>query len=141
MIFAFFFYFWCQMRALIFFISLCTFLLAGGHQAVANTQQLIKVTSAPHFEKSKQSKYSNSDPGFTLIDDADIDLTEESHLSNNLKNDVANKFLTGKYNFLKSSHTSNSSAALVSSEFRNCNISPRFCAHSPIYISQRVLRL
>jgi len=129
------------MRALIFLISLCTFLLAGGHEAVANTQQLVKVTAAQHFEKSKQSKYSDSDPGFTLIDDADIDLTEENHLSDNLKNDVANKFLAGKYNLPQFWHTSNSLSFAVSYECPNHNISPRFCAHSPIYITQRVLRL
>lgn len=129
------------MRALIFLISLCTFLLAGGHEAVANTQQLVKITAAQHFEKSKQSKYSDSDSGFTLIEDADIDISEEGHLGDNLTDGFSNKFLTGKYRFLKNWHTSNSSKVVVSSEFRNYDIAPRFCAHSPIYIAQRVLRL
>ena len=129
------------MRALIFFLSLCTFLLAGGHEAVASTQQLIKISAAQHFEKSKPSKYSDSDPGFTLIDEADIDVTEENHLGDNLNNSFSNKFLTGKCHFLKSWHTSKPGTIVISSEFRNYDISPRFCAHSPIYIAQRVLRL
>jgi len=127
------------MRLIVFFISLCSFLLGGGHDAVADTHENLVATSQ-HFEKYHHSNFGDSDQGFTLVEDADLDLTEDNPLGDEVKN-ISNKFVFGKYKLPQVWHSVQSQLADLPYDCKRFKTAAPFFTHTPIYIKQRVLRI
>jgi len=129
------------MRAIVFFFSVFFFLLGGKNAAYAgmhgsHNSHLLKIGVA----KSQSSVLTDKDQN-TLIEDSDVDMEEESHISDHVKNSVTQKFYTGKYNLTDYRHAL-TSLFVLNHYYNRFKIYSRFCGYSsPIYISQRVLRI
>src|SRR5436190_14422678 len=83
-----FYYFRTQMRVIVNFICLCIFLLGGGQHLHADTHPS-GICDSPswNFVKKQQVKVRTAEPGSVLIEDADADLDEEFHRSDDLNKD------------------------------------------------------
>ena len=127
------------MRLIVFFISLCSVLLGGGHNAVADTPQN-PIATSQHFEKHHYSNFGDSDQGFTLVEDADLDLTEDNHTGDEVKN-ISNKFVFGKYKLPQVWHSVQSQLVDLPYDYKRFKTAAPFFTHTPIYIKQRVLRI
>ena len=128
------------MKVVTFFIYLCSFLLSGGNPVTTPLHHNGNATSQ-HIEKSRHSKTTHTNQGFALIDDTDLDITEESHFGNDVKDGGSNKLQTGKYNLPQ--HLQISNIHLLVSNTINKGISSYLPVHrhTPIYITQGVLRI
>ncbi|WP_316821880.1 hypothetical protein [Pedobacter gandavensis] len=66
------------MRVVVFFVSLFTFLLCGGHYLHANTPHHAKhCPSQQRLAKSERPKLTLAGQDMTIIEEADLDLDEE----------------------------------------------------------------
>ena len=130
------------MRVVVFFIYLCSFLLSGQNAVAANTRH----SHNPHahklnLEKKHHGKYTNNDQGYVIIDDTDVDIAEENHIGDNFKNANTNKLTTGKYLFSESWHDINVCLFVSNYLDKAQHFFLPCCNQSPIYITQRVLRI
>ncbi|PZX94526.1 hypothetical protein DOS84_02930 [Flavobacterium aquariorum] len=131
------------MRVIINFICLCILLLGGGQHLHADTHPN-GICDSPSwdFVKKQHVKLRTAEPGSVLIEDADTDLDEEFHSSDNLNKSGANKTVTVKHNLLDGWYLTFSNEFIFkdySKQFEN--FAPN-CAHSnPIYLRIGVLRI
>ncbi|PVX47398.1 hypothetical protein C8C85_3339 [Flavobacterium sp. 103] len=131
------------MRVIINFICLCIFLLGGGQHLHADTHP-IAICDSPSwdFVKKQQVKLRTAEPGSVLIEDADVDLDEEFHRSDDLKNGGANKILAAKHSLLDSWYLTFSNEFIFKDYSKQFENFASNCAHSnPIYLRIGVLRI
>lgn len=131
------------MRIILKFIGLCLFLLIGGQYLHADTHSsAISDTPSWSFVKKNQIKLKTAEPGNVLIEDADLDLDEEFHSSDDLNKASANKILELKHSLLDSWYLTFSSTFV----FKDCSkkhqiFSPNCGDSNPIYLRIGVLRI
>jgi hypothetical protein len=131
------------MRTIVNFICLCIFLLGGGQHLHAEIPS-IGISDSPswNFVKKQQVKLRTAEPSSVLIEDADVDLEEEFHSSDNLNKGNANRIAVVKNSLLDDWYLTFSSTYIFkdySKQFEN--FAPN-CAHSnPIYLRIGVLRI
>ncbi len=131
------------MKTLVFFMYMFFLLLGGGQYFYASTSPGNNVKSFfPKFTKDKHAEYIADDLSTTLIEDTDIDVEVELLSSEDYKENLANKFLTGKYSLLNTLYISPSRQLILNYCCIGFKISPILgSSTSPIYITQRVLRI
>ncbi|MWB96817.1 hypothetical protein GON26_20840 [Flavobacterium sp. GA093] len=128
-------------KVIVFFVYLSMLLFGGGQYISADTHFKNKPTSH-HLEKHHRIKFTNQDQGSSLIEEADIDIDEEFHSGDNLKEGGSGKYPARTYNLQNSWYSPLNSFAIVNSNCRRFTFLPRFCSNSStIYITQRVLRI
>ena len=130
------------MKAYVFFLYLFFLLLGGGEYFYANTSpsQNLKYISTK-FTQNKHKKILNDDQSTTIIEDTDIDIEEEYQSGEDIIAKSLNHFTLGKYSLINTLYTSYYRKLLNyhCSRFKKSQI---FFTHgSPIYITQRVLRI
>lgn len=131
------------MRVAVFYVCLYLLMLCGGHALYASARHHSSSSSpVQNPAKHKHVKLSNNDEGKTVIDDAEIDLDEE-HLNGDDAGEVtANKFLAGKYSLQNRWYITCSSRAVAENYHNDFQIISSIRGESsPIYITQRVLRI
>jgi len=129
------------MRAIVFFFSVFFFLLVGKNNAYAGMYENHNSHILKFDVAKSQSSVSTDKDQNTVIEDSDVDLEEESHISDQVKNSLTQKFNTGAYNLTNFKHAL-SGLFVVNHYYNHFKIYSRFCGYSsPIYISQRVLRI
>lgn len=128
------------MRIVVFFVSLFTFLLCGGHYLHANTPHPAKhCLSKQHLAKSERPKLSVAGQDMTIIEEADLDLDEE-HLNGEgipVKNIHQDCYAVERWYL-------NYYSLLTEEEDHQQHVQsfqPSTGNSSPIYIRQRVLRI
>lgn len=132
-----------RVRIVVFFVSLCFLLLGGGHylHAAGMNHNLVPKSLSRTLGKNHQVKFTGSDQGGTVIEDADLDL-EEEYLSGHDVDGGANKFFAGKYNLQGRWYLTFSPQSILNDYYKSFKIFMPFCGNSsPIYITQRVLRI
>ena len=131
------------MRTIINFICLCIFLLGGGQHLHASTHANgIFDSPSWDFVKKQQVKVKTAEPSSVLIEDADLDLDEEFHSSDDLKNGSSNKILEVRDSLLDSWYLTFSSRFLFKDCSKNNKIFSPVCGYSnPIYLRIGVLRI
>jgi hypothetical protein len=131
------------MRGIIFYIYLGFLLMVGGQQLHADTHPgSICDSLSWNFLKKQQVKLTTADHGSVLIEEADVDLDEEFHSSDNLKNGSGNKFLAEKNSLLDDWYLTFSNQSVLKFYSKGFKICTHSCGQSnPIYITQKVLRI
>jgi hypothetical protein len=131
------------MRAIVNFICLCIFLLGGGQHLHAETHS-IGISDSPSwdFVKKQHVKLRTAEPGSVLIEDADVDLDEEFHRSDDLNKGNANKIFAVKHSLLDGLYLTFSNEFIYKDYSKQIeNFTPN-CGHSnPIYLEIGVLRI
>jgi len=131
-------------RIVVFFVSLCFLLLGGGHYLHAAGTYNNHIPNSPTqlLTKNQQVKLTRTDQGSTIIEDADLDLDEEYHSGNNLKDPGTNKLFATKDSLLNGWYLRLSHLFIANHYYKCFKNFPPFCGNSsPIYITQRVLRI
>jgi hypothetical protein len=131
------------MRVVVFFIYLCFHLLGGGSYLHADTHHdSIGHSFASNLDKNQRVRLTNADHHSIVIEYADLDLDEECINGHNIKDSVANKFITGKYRLTDSWYLPVSQRFISNYYCKYFKIFTPFRGNSnPIYITNRVLRL
>ena len=131
------------MRVIVKLICLCIFLLGGGQLLHADTHPgTICDSPSWNFVKKQQVKLRTAEPGSVLIEDADVDLDEEFHRSDDLKNGNGNKTLAVKHSLLDSWYLIFSSTFIYKDYSKQLEIFTPNCGDSnPIYLRIGVLRI
>ncbi|WP_255557962.1 hypothetical protein [Flavobacterium taihuense] len=131
------------MRVIINFICLCVFLLGGGQYLHAAAHPgTISDSPSWNFVKKQHVKLRTAEPGSVLIEDADVDLDEEFHRSDDLKNGGANKTLAVKHSLLDHWYLTFSSTFIFKDYSKLLEIFTPNCGYSnPIYLRIGVLRI
>lgn len=127
------------MRVVVFFVSLFTFLLCGGHYLHAGTHH--NPTHCPSNQKlakSEQAKFSGAGQDITIIEEADLDL-DEDHVTGD---DLPGRSLHQAFYTLERWYLTYYPVLIA----EDCpqhyhNFQPFSGNSSPIYIKQRVLRI
>ncbi|WP_219225567.1 hypothetical protein [Pedobacter antarcticus] len=132
------------MRVLVFFVSLFFLLLGGGYDLYANTthHSASGVPSHTH-SKSHHVKFKTADQDSSIIENSEIDLEEESLHGDDVKDASDNyKFLSGKYSLLNKWYVT-LYKQFISNEYEEPlkALQQSYTQSSPIYITQRVLRI
>lgn len=98
--------------------------------------------SPHHASKSRHLKFTNTDQGVFVIGDTDLDLDEE-HLSGDDHNDTgSNELFIRQHGLLAKWYLSFFPLLILSDQHKHLKPSTSFCGNSsPIYITQRVLRI
>jgi hypothetical protein len=130
------------MKANVFYIFLSFFLLGGGSYLHAETlPDHIGYSFSSNIIKKEQVKHKNSNRKSIVIEEADIDLDEESHNADEFKIG-SSKFLVQTNNFFQSWYLNLSNLSLLKSNSKCTKTFTPFCGQSnPIYITQSVLRI
>lgn len=123
----------------IFFVYLCSFLLWGAHHTVEDIHQNgIQYSCAQNSAKTQEAKYTDTNQDYTIIEDADLDLGEENHISD----DIAGKSFAGKYSLPDMWYSTLPHLSILNYYYKGPKTLLPFCGNSyPIYITQRVLRI
>ena len=131
------------MRILLNFIGLCFFLLGGGQYLHANTHPSV-ICDSPSwsFVKNHQIKLKIAEPSNVLIEEADVDLDEEFHSSDDVNKSCGNKNILVNHSLLNSWYLTFSSKIIFKDCSKNNKIFPPNCGYSdPIYLRIGVLRI
>lgn len=131
------------MRVIINFICLCLFLLGGGQHLHADTRPG-GICDSPSwdFVKKQQVKVRTADPGSVLIEDADTDLDEEFHSSDNLNKGGTNKILVVKHTLSDGWYFLFTNEFLFKDNSKKIeNFTPNCGDSNPIYLRIGVLRI
>lgn len=132
-----------QMRAVVFYVYLSLLLLCGGYALYASTHYSHAwYSSARKAVKRQHSKLAHGNQNNTLIDEAEIDLDEDNLSGPDADKGGTDKLFAGKYAITNRWYLS-FSRPLISPYFQQSFIvSPTVNGDSsPIYITQRVLRI
>jgi hypothetical protein len=126
----------------VFYSYLFLLMLCGGLALYAGTQQGHNGCSSTRGPAKKQHlKLNSTDRGDTLLDEADIDADDEYH-SDHDEDEGLNKFLTAKHSLTNSWYLTFAMEPISNYYSKRLNTLPPFCGNSsPIYITQRVLRI
>ena len=131
------------MRVIVNFICLCIFLLGGGQYLHADTQSNA-ICNSPSWDfiKKQQVKVKTAEPGTVLIEEADVDLDEEFHSSDDLNKTSSNKILSVNHSLLDSWYLTFSSTFIFKDCSKNNIIFAANCDYSnPIYLRIGILRI
>jgi hypothetical protein len=136
-------YFCDQMRIIVFFISLFFLLLNGEQPSYASTQgKKTNYSSNQTSFQTKQIQFSSDNRNLTLFDETDLNLEEEYQHNDDFEKSPENKFVTTKHNSFNGLYDSKSDQILLNYYKKHHQIFHSLCGNSsPIYISQRVLRI
>lgn len=133
------------MRGVIIYIGYLFFLLIGGGQYLhAETSPKIIIAESPSFDlvKKHQIKVRKAESGNVLIEEADTDLEDELHNSDNSNNDNLNKLLISTLNASPNWYLKFSSQLLYKDYYPKNNFFVPFYGHfNPIYLQIGVLRI
>jgi hypothetical protein len=126
----------------VFYVYLCFLLLCGGNVLYANTHKTLSANpSAKDLAKKHRVKFTSQDQGQTLLEDADIDLSED-HLSGHDEDGGTNEFFSLKYSLPGNWYLTFSLLPALCYHNRPLNTLPPYIGYScPLYIAQRVLRI
>ncbi|MBB2147883.1 hypothetical protein [Pedobacter gandavensis] len=127
------------MRVVVFFVSLFTFLLCGGHYLHAGTHHNpTHCVSKQRLSKSEQAKFSGTGLDISLIEEADLDLDEE----HNYGDELPDRNLHQEYYTLERWYLA-FLPVLIADDYHQYDqtFQPFSGNSSPIYIKQRVLRI
>ena len=128
------------MRAIVFFLSL--FFLLSGNAAFANVKAKDTHLTYSNITRNHQSTFSNKIQDTNLIEDSDIDLEEEFANADQVKSISSDKLFIDKNHFLNTFYAVNSMLIVAKQSNSNFKIFSPFRGNfTPIYITQRVLRL
>jgi hypothetical protein len=128
-------------KVIVFFVYLSMLLLGGGQYISADTH-IKKHTTSHQLEKKHRIKFTNQDQGSSLIEDADVDIDEEFHSGDKLKEGGSDKYAARQYSLQNSWYLPLSQSGAVNYSYKRFTVFPRFCSNSStIYITQRVLRI
>lgn len=127
------------MRVVVFFVSLFTFLLCGGHYLHANTpHHPTHCPSNQKLSKSEDAKLTGAGQDINLIEEADLDLDEE-HLSSD---ELPSRSLHQEYYLLDRWYLNFYTLLIADADHQHYQPFLPFSGNSsPIYIRQRVLRI
>jgi hypothetical protein len=131
------------MRGFVFYVYLFLLLLCGGRSVYANTHHPLSQHAAGRdLAKKPHTKLTNNDQSNTFFEDAEIDVEEEYLGGHDDADTGAGKFLAGKYS-LPAWLYMTSSRLFISNFYNNrFKTIPQICCDSsPLYITQRVLRI
>lgn len=125
-------------KLFVLFAFLFLLLLGGGQYANAGTNQ--SANSQSHtVEKKHRVKFTNQEPGTTIIEEADLD---GDHSGDNIDGTVLNKVFISNQSFLDSWYLAISCYSLLNQCNDNSKIfKPIYGQSNPIYITLRVLRI
>ncbi|WP_316752906.1 hypothetical protein [Pedobacter gandavensis] len=127
------------MKIVVFFVSLFTFLLCGGHYLHAGTDQDRKdFPCNQRLAKSEQAKLTGAGLDMTVIEEGDLDLDEEHFMAE----DVPCRNVHQQYYLLDTWYLT--FYPLLSADYSHQHyqtFQPFSGNSSPIYIRQRVLRI
>jgi len=131
------------MRIVTFFAFLIFLLLGSkGYSSASMNQGKTSYASIQYFTQKGQIKVVNEDHGITLIEDTDVDLEEECHSANDIKERNRNHFFSGKYSLINTLYCSSSKKFTLNYCEKRIKFLPYLCGnYNPIYITQRVLRI
>lgn len=129
------------MRLLLSILFLSVFLSIGGNIVYANTTSINKAFSQ-NFSQKKQLNAPNEIQVYTLIDDSELDLEEESHICKKTKNQNTNTvFLPNAY-FLSQKYCENYRMFFINNSLKRFKNHPPFYGYiSPNYFTQSILRI
>ena len=126
------------------FLAILIFLLFGskGYSYVSINQGKSSYTSVQNFTQKGQIKVVIEDHGITLIEDTDVDLEEECHSANSIKERNENHFFSGKYSLINTIYCSSYKKFTLNYCEKRIKFLPYLSGnYNPIYITQRVLRI
>jgi len=131
------------MRAVVFHIYLSLLLLCGGYALYATTHYShTGYSSARKAVKRQHSKLAHGNQNNTIIDDAEIDFDEDNLNGPDADDAGTNKLLAGKYSITSRWYLSFSRPVISHYYQKSFIVSPAVHGDSsPIYITQRVLRI
>ncbi|WP_316839003.1 hypothetical protein [Pedobacter gandavensis] len=128
-----------KMRVVVFFVSLFTFLLCGGHYLHAGTHH--DPTHCPSHQKlakAERPKLTGAGQDMTIIEEADLDLDEE-HLSSD---ELPSRNFHQEYYSLDKWYLTFYPVLIADADQQHYQTFLPFSGNSsPIYIRQRVLRI
>jgi hypothetical protein len=130
--------------ATLYFMYLFFLLLGGGQYLHAENSPKIIVSESPSFDlvKKNQVKVRKAEAGSVLIEEADTDLEEELHNSDNLNKNNFNKGLVADKNVSANWYLTFSSQLLYKDSSKQFNFFAPFYGHyNPIYLEIGVLRI
>jgi len=132
-----------QMRAVVFYVYLSLLLLCGGYALYASMHYShTGYSSARNAVKRQHSKLANGNQNNTVIDDADIDLDEDNLSGADAEEGGAKQLIAGKYALTNRWYLTFSRPLILNNYQKSFKVSPSCCGDSsPIYITQRVLRI
>ena len=120
------------------------FLLLGGKDCAAVSLNSCNVNhiSNHSFTESKLIKLADEDHSITIIEDLGLDVEEEFHSDNNIKNSTESNFFVGKYNLVNTLYSSHTHHFVLNYFNKRYKIFlPLTGSSCPIYITQQVLRI
>lgn len=131
------------MRIIAFYICLCLFLLSGGKAGHAHIKDSHQQLPAPHAPvKRSHSKINNTEKGSSILDEAEIDLDEDSLGDHDADDPGTIKSLASNRSFYHSICLTFSSLSLLNSYGEHSYLPQSLqVLSSPLYITQRVLRI
>jgi hypothetical protein len=132
------------MKIIFYFVALCFLLLGVRSTSFASTHESKNsyASSFQYFSQKGQIKTINEDHNILLIEDTDLDLEEEYHGDNSVKESPKTNFFIGKYILLNTLYSSNCQKFTSNFCVNRFNIVPHLSGNTcPIYITQRVLRI
>lgn len=132
------------MRTIVFLVCFCSLLLGGGGHTAYAAGHTDKITpiSTHNISKNRPVKFANKNSNTVLIEENDIDLDEEFHNSNELKNGVADKFFLEKSGLFNNWYLAFPRQVILKDYSKHIKIFTPSCGYSnPIYILQGVLRI
>jgi hypothetical protein len=131
------------MKAVTFIAYLFFFLLGSGQNFYADTHQSsVVLVSKQNLTENLKIKLAKEDQSITLIEDSETDLEEDFFDGHDNKEKPNTKFFIGKYNLLHTLYSKNFRLFISNNCYNRFNIFSHFSgSSSPIYITQRVLRI
>jgi len=126
-------------KLVLLFACMFLLLLGGGRYANAGLYQLPN-SHSQKFEGKHRVKFTSQSSDNTLIEDADLDKSDEDYSGGDIK-DISENLSIKNYSFLDSWYLALSCQSLLD-QSQNFKVFEPFSGQSnPIYITQRVLRI
>lgn len=128
------------MRAVVLYVCLYLVMLCGGHAVFAGTHHSRSCYPPVQGFPKKQVKLTSADQGNSILDDADLDLDED--YLNGHDDAGSNHLPAERYTLSDSWYLAFSPLLILNYYNKRFKTFPPFCGDSsPIYITQRVLRI
>lgn len=130
------------MRIVVFYVYLSLLLIIGGTALYVGTHYAHNSYSTVHNPTKKaHAKLTNSNQSNSLIEDADIDLDEDYLRDHDTEDGTTKSLLVDRYALSVKWYLSFAPAVILSYNKNFVNYLPLSGNSSPLYITQRVLRI
>jgi hypothetical protein len=131
-----------QMRVVVFFVALCGIFLFGNYSAHASVSaDYTSYNQYAHLESNKHLKVTHHNKGGNSVLDAEVELDDESLVNHHAENTDSINLVAREYS-IPGIWNLDFDLFLVSIRYnKRFNSLQYFSSPSPIYISQRVLRI